>query len=318
MFGKKKKESPSSAQAGITVPPETLDRIRTMPDRFYLAPRTRANRTFIVFGVLIIVVGLLVAVALWMWKFGPSAGGPAATPTPEASAPPVTVPTPSGAPSPSPAPSPTPEIVPTPTPEPSPSPAASPSAEGASDQDADGLTFNEERLYGTDPAQGDSDGDGFLDGAEVANGYSPRDAAGKTLVADGTFQFSSIGLSGYRWAYPTSWLSQETNEGGVVSIQLDSQQGEYVAAVISPNPQKLTLRDFLKQQGNLTGGAIPEVVDVKVNGVAGLMWPSPPQFHFPTADGKSVLTLIYLPIGQKNWGFTNTFEGIMTTFGKAP
>ncbi len=41
------------------------------------------------------------------------------------------------------------------------------------DFDQDGLSNKEEELYGTDPDNPDTDGDGFSDGVEVANGYDP-------------------------------------------------------------------------------------------------------------------------------------------------
>lgn len=45
------------------------------------------------------------------------------------------------------------------------------------DSDLDGLTDEGERqLFGTDPKKADSDGDGFLDGAEVLSGTDPSDA----------------------------------------------------------------------------------------------------------------------------------------------
>ncbi|MCK5061434.1 hypothetical protein KAR28_02700 [Candidatus Parcubacteria bacterium] len=41
------------------------------------------------------------------------------------------------------------------------------------DRDSDGLSDNDESIYGTDPSNPDTDGDGYLDGVEVANGYDP-------------------------------------------------------------------------------------------------------------------------------------------------
>lgn len=42
-----------------------------------------------------------------------------------------------------------------------------------SDIDGDGLTFNEEAIYQTDPNNPDTDGDGYMDGEEVRGGYDP-------------------------------------------------------------------------------------------------------------------------------------------------
>lgn len=41
------------------------------------------------------------------------------------------------------------------------------------DSDQDGLTDQEERLYGTDPQKNDSDNDGYSDGTEIKSGYNP-------------------------------------------------------------------------------------------------------------------------------------------------
>lgn len=48
-----------------------------------------------------------------------------------------------------------------------------PDGAAALDADHDGLTNTLERVYGSDPARSDTDGDGYDDGAEVENGYSP-------------------------------------------------------------------------------------------------------------------------------------------------
>lgn len=47
-------------------------------------------------------------------------------------------------------------------------------AKAKSDDDNDGLTYTQESLYGSDPENADTDGDGFSDGEEVVAGYNPN------------------------------------------------------------------------------------------------------------------------------------------------
>lgn len=54
------------------------------------------------------------------------------------------------------------------------------------DSDQDGLSNEEEKLYGTDSFEKDTDGDGYSDGVEVESGYDPlKPAPGDKIVAVG-------------------------------------------------------------------------------------------------------------------------------------
>ncbi|MEI7425418.1 MAG: hypothetical protein WCK16_00635 [Candidatus Moraniibacteriota bacterium] len=51
------------------------------------------------------------------------------------------------------------------------------------DSDQDGLSDEEEKIYGTNPANPDTDGDGYSDGTEVRSGYDPlKKAPGDKLI----------------------------------------------------------------------------------------------------------------------------------------
>lgn len=55
------------------------------------------------------------------------------------------------------------------------------------DSDQDGLSDEEERSYGTDSTNPDSDGDGYSDGVEVKSGYDPLKAApGDRIISSNT------------------------------------------------------------------------------------------------------------------------------------
>ncbi|MFH0805156.1 MAG: hypothetical protein V1916_03095 [Patescibacteria group bacterium] len=49
------------------------------------------------------------------------------------------------------------------------------------DTDNDGLTDEQEEIWGTDPKNPDTDGDGFKDGDEIKNGFNPLKAGGAKL-----------------------------------------------------------------------------------------------------------------------------------------
>lgn len=52
------------------------------------------------------------------------------------------------------------------------------------DSDRDGVSdYDEINLYETDPFVADTDGDGFIDGTEIVNGYDPNNGAPETLIA---------------------------------------------------------------------------------------------------------------------------------------
>lgn len=59
------------------------------------------------------------------------------------------------------------------------------------DSDKDGLTNEEERLYGTNKDNPDSDGDGYSDGVEVKSGYNPnKPAPGDKITSSSTLSGS--------------------------------------------------------------------------------------------------------------------------------
>jgi hypothetical protein len=119
---------------------------------------------------------------------------------------PAPVPTPVPTPVPAPAPTPVPEPEPIPEPEP---PAPTGPVPGA-DQDADGLTDLEEQIvYGSDPANPDTDGDGYPDLLEVANRYNPAAVAPRTLLEAGTVkEYENAKLA---ILYPSAWTVSEAD-----------------------------------------------------------------------------------------------------------
>lgn len=100
-------------------------------------------------------------------------------------------------------------------------------ARNAVDTDVDGLTDEEERLYGSDPLRPDSDGDGFLDGNEVFHLYSPTVPATSTLkdAYQATVYQDPQGL--FSVLVPASWTIQSL-EAASNTVRFTAGNGEYV------------------------------------------------------------------------------------------
>lgn len=82
-----------------------------------------------------------------------------------------------------------------------------------SDIDQDGLPDEEEPLYRTDPLNKDTDGDGFLDGEEVAAGCSPISASPKDCNLKPRFSQSNVNLTDYFSSLIVGgFLSNDLNE----------------------------------------------------------------------------------------------------------
>ncbi len=109
------------------------------------------------------------------------------------------------------------------------------------DSDQDGLSNDEEKLYGTDPLERDTDGDSYSDGVEVEGGYDPlKPAPGDKIVsdsddADGIEDVDiSLGVGGDNL---TEQVSQEIasvlkNSDGAESVSAD-QLNESIQKVLN-------------------------------------------------------------------------------------
>jgi len=85
-----------------------------------------------------------------------------------------------------------------------------------SDFDGDGLLYAHEQYYCTDPNNSDTDGDGYSDGSEVADGYNPN--------GDGTFSDYMASLG------PDGCLDWEERYGVVLENKLGDEKIEALAA----------------------------------------------------------------------------------------
>ncbi|MBI4599556.1 hypothetical protein HY732_01395 [Candidatus Uhrbacteria bacterium] len=110
------------------------------------------------------------------------------------------------------------------------------------DEDQDGLTDAEERLYGTGEAKSDTDGDGFSDGNEIKNLFDPVKAEVRLDVSglvnsyiNQTFKYSLL--------YPSSWVAK-ANDRTDREVMISSASGEFFTISVEDNPNKLSPVDW--------------------------------------------------------------------------
>lgn len=75
----------------------------------------------------------------------------------------------------------------------------------SADVDQDGLTDAEEEFFSSDPGNRDSDQDGYLDGLEVRNLYSPQGFAPIKIIDSGFVREYTNPRWNYRLYYPVAW-----------------------------------------------------------------------------------------------------------------
>ncbi|MDD5438487.1 MAG: fibronectin type III domain-containing protein [Patescibacteria group bacterium] len=125
---------------------------------------------------------------------------------------------------------------------PPPPPKQEPLPPAGLDTDSDGITDLEENLFGADARNPDSDGDGFLDGNEVFNLYSPVGKAPAKLLESGLVKEIN-GSIGWSMLIPTKWtVSMDAPDGSAAAI--DSGHGEKFLISVEKNENNLPVADW--------------------------------------------------------------------------
>jgi outer membrane biosynthesis protein TonB len=231
----------------------------------------------------------------------PSVTLPTAEPEPE----------PQPAPEPEPAPTPVEEATSTPpTPEP-PKEAPKEPAE-APDTDNDGLSNNEETLYGTNPDKADSDEDGFSDSVELVNLYNPAGFKPTKLLEAGLVTEMTSTEGKYDLLYPTSW-SKSDKAGGEVTFT--NPQNQPISLSIEENAQGQSVLDWYLSQ---TPGVSPTDVQpfFTKSGLEGVR--SPDGLTAYIDAGGKVYILAYTPGLEATHDFRSTLVMMMNSFRYLP
>lgn len=109
---------------------------------------------------------------------------------------------------------------------------------GNLDEDGDGLTTAEERLFRTSPVSRDTDADGYDDGVEVSNFYSPIRSNAVKLDEEGLVRIHTNSTYQFSFPYPAAWITSVVSDGREVLVTSDT--GEDFSITIEDNPDNKT------------------------------------------------------------------------------
>lgn len=133
------------------------------------------------------------------------------------------------------------------------------------DTDKDGLTNEEEKIFGTKADLPDTDTDGYTDGEEILAGYDPTNAASAGRLADNAELVSTYASKkhGYNVVYPAQWIAEEVPEAGVSEIlftptTLDNA-GQFVSITLESNTSGLTALDWYVEQSGASEESVQTI-----------------------------------------------------------
>ncbi len=180
----------------------------------------------------------------------------------------------------------------------------------ARDKDKDKLTDKEEEIYTTKFDKPDSDKDGFIDGSEVLNNFSPVDAEETLLNSGLVIQYENEDF-GWTVNYPAEWFADPVDETNTdVWFTSDTVEGEFVQIQVYENTKSESAAEWF---ASLYTDIDPEDLDeITVAGLEGIV--SPDGFTYYIADDLYIIGLIYNFGAKDEIHFQTTFEMMVNNF----
>ncbi len=188
------------------------------------------------------------------------------------------------------------------TPLPPPAPPAPTLPPDGLDLDSDGLTDTEEALYGSNSQLPDTDADGYLDGNEVFNLYTPTVKAPAALSSFAMMQAASSTV-GWQTLIPRAWVIEPV--AGTNDVRFQVPSGEVFVLRVENNPERQDMRSWLGVQKGFRADQVTELSSNKYR-LPFFLGPDRLTAYFPWED--KVLVVSY-QLG------TQAFVNYRTSFG---
>lgn len=178
------------------------------------------------------------------------------------------------------------------------------------DKDRDSLTDTEEEIYGTTFSLPDTDKDGYIDGVEVKNGFSPTEPD-KTLLESGLAVKYKSKPFGWNVLYPSQWVAEPINETNrEVRFTADTVAGEFVDVIVMENTKHESAAVWFA--GLYENVEPQDLQTVRVGSLNGIV--SPDGFMYYLANEDVIVGIIYNFGSSTQISFRTTFAMMINSF----
>lgn len=176
------------------------------------------------------------------------------------------------------------------------------------DSDTDGLTDQEELLYGTNATNADTDSDGYKDAQEILAHYDPTRGSGAKLSDSGLIKTYTNTTYQYSTLYPSSWVVGTMNADKLVLFT--SITGEFIQISVQDNATGVSARQwYLTTNSSVSASSLKDIAIGDLGGIIG-----PDNLNIFLADKTHIYQLTY-NIGIKaEANYLTTFAMMYTSF----
>lgn len=177
------------------------------------------------------------------------------------------------------------------------------------DTDRDGLTDEEERVYGSDPTRPDSDADSFPDGLELVNLYNPTLPPPARLATSSLITVYNNPSFGYALFAPSGFLVRATDQTNR-DVLFTSTTGEFIEVSVHENSERVNTETWFRRQ--FPDEPIGRLRQWSVNGTTAIWSADGTNLYLAYQDKLFVLS--YNVGGLERLNFKSTFEMMARSF----
>jgi len=180
------------------------------------------------------------------------------------------------------------------------------------DSDGDGLTDEEEKIFGSNSESLDTDNDGYNDQTEVVNLYNPAGVG--PISINPNIEIYQNRTYNYSLIYPKNW--SQTISGGDDSIMFKAGDNSFIQVITQANNKQQSIEEWYQKQFNLA--TIDQANLVSTVSWQGIANSDGLTIYLVDLGKKYIFTLAYNPAANNTLNYSTLFQAIIKSFKITP